>query len=336
MMGLRWHGGGTVSVLWAEALEGEERAIHDRLVGRLLSRSEGSNEVIFCIGDDRLIMQTRELPGLTDREAEQSVMLEMEYSGEECQWAHKYHDGVLTLKKLPLGDYGDLVEAYRGELTISGVMAVEYPEDTIDISDGEMPEVEWRTPVTGQLQGEYMALLYTASSYIRRRGCCFERVPDLFYRWNWLRIGALLLLVNVFVSLSIGIGGFLKCQEIDGKIHEYKQQLALLESVRDMKKDAEDMTGEIRSRARILASVRDKGTGLSGYAFMVKLSSAAGGGVTLTEARVEADKQIMLKGRAGNVGELVKYINGFGGEISIEKTQQGEKGDVEFVCRGQL
>ena len=37
---------------------------------------------------------------------------------------------------------------------------------------------------------------FTACDYIREKGYCFERVPNSFFNWHWLRVGILFFLVN--------------------------------------------------------------------------------------------------------------------------------------------
>ena len=316
MAGLGSYRDGRIALMWTDTLPDNGEGFRDRLLGRLMIQQRRNSEIIFCIDDDRVITTEREMPGVTSEEVEQAIRLEMEYSGEDCKWTYKYQDDVVTLKKISGDDYNKVVELYREDLLISGVMVLEHCGTTGD-------------PINDDL-------ICTVSAYIEGEGYCFERLPNRLFNRDWFKIGSLFFLANICVSLMIVGGAFFECQELNEKIHGYKQQMALLENVNDMKKETESMTGEIKDKAKILNSLRNKGMGISGYAIMVDLCHVPREGVILTEARVDKDKQMILKGRADNVGDLIKYTGQLGHELSIDKTQQGEQGNVEFICKGQL
>ena len=336
MVGLRSYRDGSIALIWIDSLKDAGEELHDKLIGRLMLQQQKDSEVIFCIDDDRVITTEREMPGVTLKEIGQAIGLEMEYSGENCKWAYRYQDDVVTLKKISLDDYKLLVDDYRDELFIAGVMAMDYHEKIAGSFSQEPFDMDWGSISQGQITDVVRGLIFTACDYIRERGYCFERIPNSFFNWHWLRVGILLFLVNLCVSLIIGGTAFWEGQELKEKIHGYKQQMALLENVNDIKRETESRAEAIRGKANILNSLRNKGMDLSGYAIMVYLSNGSGEGVILSEAKVDKDKQLILKGRADNMGMLVKYINKPGKGLSIEKTQQGEQGDVEFICKGQL
>lgn len=336
MVGLRSYRDGRIAIIWVDSLPEVGEGLHDRFLGRLMIQQHKHSEVIFCVDDDRVITTEREMPGLSLKEVEQAIRLEMEYSGENCKWAYRYQDDMVTLKKISLDEYKILVDDYRGDVFIAGVMAMDYYEEFAGSGSDELFDMAWGGISQEQITEVVRGLIFTACDYIRKRGFCFERFPNSFFNWDWLRAGILFFVVNICASLIIGCGAFWEGQELNEKIHGYKQQMALLENVNDMKKETEGMTEVISRKAQILNSLRSKGMGLSGYAIMVYLSQTSGEGVILSEAKVDNDKQLILKGRADNMGMVVKYISKVGKNLSIEKTQQGEDCDVEFICKGQL
>ena len=324
-----------VSLMWVDSVAGETAELRQRLTARLVIHGSGGSEVVFCIGDQLLETVAREMSGLTPKEAEQAIKLEMEYSGESCRWTYKYQDDWLTVKKLSAEDYGNFIDDYRGDVSIAGVVALE-PREVSDELWEVMEDFSWGNISPDNLCDDERELICTAFNYIRELGYSFEGVPAIFYRWNWLKIGALFLAINVLISVFICLGFFLKNQELAEESHGYKQQLALLENANDIKKEARELAVTSKTKAGILASLQDRGLGMSGYAVMVHLSHVPATGITLDEVRAENNKELILKGKAENVGLLVKYISTLGREISIEKTQQGEQGNVEFICKGQL
>ena len=336
MVGLRSYRDGSIALMWIDSLPAAGEELHDRLLGRLMLQQQKNSEVIFCIDDDRVITTEREMPDVTLKEITQAIGLEMEYAGENCKWAYRYQEDMVTVKRISLEDYKILVDDYRDELFIAGVMAMDYHEEFAGSYSGELFDMDWGSISQGQITEGARELIFTACDYIREKGYCFERVPNSFFNWHWLRVGILFFLVNICVSLIIGGTSFWEGQALNEKIHGYKQQMALLENVNEMKKETEGMSETIRGKANILNSLRNKGMELSGYAIMVYLSNGSENGIILSEAKVDKDKQLILKGRANNMGMLVKYINKLGKSLSIEKTQQGEQGDVEFICKGQL
>ena len=331
---------GNITVNWTERVQDEADNIMDSLQGKMLYHDIGYHETIICVDDEQISCIEKIYPPLTDRELLNAIKMEAEYTADrDAMWCYEKIGDTTKIRILDWEKLKGIVQSISGTGIISGIVAL--PQ----LGKLEQVEVDW-----GEMEEEIVTqdrpwkrLLQAIWCYLDGRYCTFGKISSWLYKWNWLGAGIVFFCLNFLIAMVIAIGGMLYHQSYQDQITDKNNQLLLMENTENIKETTGSAQREIKMRANIMASLRDRGMGFSSYGFLVELSSISSDGVVLTEVSATADKQIILKGRAKDMTSLLRYsehIGDFGGLLKealvIKDSKWDENGDVEFTCQGKL
>ncbi|MBE6099586.1 MAG: hypothetical protein E7197_05970 [Anaerovibrio sp.] len=328
VVGMRSDDRNNLTVEWLDMVDSDQAngAVYDRLVGRLLATGHSGEERVLCVDEAHMEELIREYPPLSNRELKAAVATEVECQwGDSCLWAYQQQGTVVKIKTLAKERLTDLLEPFDDGVSFASIMGMMDPVDGGEIS------VDWGelTP-TDPLE----RMVATAGAYAKNCGYAFIRLPAVLVRWHWLRIGVIFLLINLLVSLGIGLTGYYHHQKLQSQQAEYRHQAQLLADVAQLQAETGRMLRVIKDQNSRLAELSPKGLGISGYGIMVELASHSVAGVVLTKAEVTSKAGLVIQGRAETMDALLKYAQAT--NSVVESTKQDENGDVQFICRGQL
>ncbi|MCR5177283.1 MAG: hypothetical protein K6C05_10620 [Anaerovibrio sp.] len=308
-----------------------------RILERMLQLS-GDSEIILCLSDNEFDTVIKDIPGLTAKEVNQAVSLEIKYLyADNCLWGYEYDGSRLTIKTILSERVEELAKEYGNELVISGVIGLPNNAGQVDCF------VDWQEFTPEALDVTYIKLLGGIASYLKNDSLCLMRLPKLFFEWRWDRISVLLFTLSMAAGLILGSVGHLWHNSLQTECREKKQQLALMEETVRIHSKTEKLTADGKKNLVTLAGLGEKGLGISGYSIMVYLSCSSSEGIVLSEIVAEPAKGLVVHGQAKNMDRLLDFINHsdkmggwIKGKMMIEKTEQDENGYIRFTCKGKI